>query len=720
MRFLSSLGRHGQRMRGFQRGSALDALAGAAGNAVQRPINYSSNWLLPNVLVDADTIIQLHHAGWITREAATDALYYHGISLTERAGVTSPAAAHWRAAFDQARTKPGISDVLDLYMRDRIDEKEALARLHELGMSNRRERELLVTSGLILAEGDVLDFWARDEFRAAEADSRLRQLGYLDGDIRRLLLQRKAPLNLGDILTLNMRGQLDNAETHEHIGRLGIRDTGERELLRSLTSVIPGVADLVRFVIKDAFDQQLVNELGLDDEYDQQRERYEFWCARQGLGRMTLPGNPDNAEVNWPQMYYRSAWQIISPTQAYAALQRLRPTGGPGGGPRNPNGVVFTRDNMLQVLKAADYPQKQRDWLIETSFLPLTRTDLRRMYDLGVLGGRAPDQPIVPGDPVSEARATPAGRELHEGFQDNGYNAVDAARLALFTIAEERTRRSKLILGNARAAIMDAYRVGVVDADEASIRLYRLRLDDPIRRAEFDNQPRDRQTAIAVADPSVRSGLVAADLQADLGLAKEHIRAIRKGYLGGVIGRDGADGRLQRLGIVRPKIERYLELWDSQRTAARKTLTASRIQHMLRYGIIGPGLAEMRLANLGFGVNDVQLILSDAQRERGIDMARQLERAATTERARLRAIQQQIREAERARRAAEKRLTALGTPAKLARWVVRGLIAPEAMRLRLIASGVAPADADVATADAVAEREAYRARQRQRQRQSQN
>lgn len=669
-------------------------------SAIGRTTLYFANELMPNVIPGPDEQIRLYHSGFLGFNELDKAIREHGIRF-QTSDIGNNVVPQWKRLLTLARSKPDDGTILDLYLRDKITFREAEHRLHELGYSVERERNLLLDLDSQLTPSLVHELYTRGTLERPDAAKELRRLGYLNEDYVKWMLDQETPIDYTLVIALYNRGLIDFRGADELLKRLGVRIAGERLDLLRLGEIIPPPTDLVRFVVKDVFDEQIVREMGWDDEYEEQRERYEFWCQAQGLSNGDLPGNPDGVPIPWPKLYYRANWQNISPTQAYIALHRLRPATVTTGGPRNPNGVVFTRTDMERILRISDYPRRQRDWLIETSYLPLTRVDVRRMYDLGVLGSKSADRPFNENDIRDSVLSSQAGRELFESYQDLGYDEENAVKLSAFTITEERTRRGKQVAGNARAAIADAYKVGVISWQEAAIRLYRLRLDDPTRRAQFDSLNRAEQEAIARADSATMQALAQLDLQADTQLVKEWIRSIRTAFITGRWGRNDTENQLRNLGIAENRVNRYLDLWEARKSGSRKLLTVDKLTQYARRGIIGPAEYETRLINLGYSEDDTSILRQEMIRLRQADQLRDEERNARTQQQLVRAIERQAREQQRQQAATVRRLQRLGTPSQLSKWVVRGLLNPSAMLARLLRDGIDRLDAEAKVAEAI-------------------
>jgi hypothetical protein len=316
------------------------------------------------------------------------------------------------------------------------------------------------------------------------------------------------------------------------------------------------------------------------------------------------------------------------------------------------------------------------------------------------------------------AVSSPAAAELTAIYQDQGYVRSDAEKLTAFTVLDIRRKRSGRVLGQSRQAIAEAFRVGVIGWEEAAVRLYRVRFETPEQRLAFDRLARVDQLEAARSDPEVLQALAQLDFEADVRIAKQHIASIRSGYVTGRSTRDQAEVSLRRLGVAIDRIERYLTLWDSQKSGSRKLITVAKLTRYARDGILNEPDFRGRLGNLGYQPDDVNAIVAGVRRDIVLDAARLAEKQARTEAGRQAAIARQIRQQQQEQQRARQRLLKLSTAAQLAVWVERGILSPAQMLSRLLEMGVASADAEAKVVEAeqrYLEREERRARQRQRQ-----
>jgi len=180
--------------------------------------------------------------------------------------------------------------------------------------------------------------------------------------------------------------------------------------LMELRYQLLGASDYIRFAVRDVFDAQARKKLSLDENFPE------------GLGpKLVALGYSDqDAKDAWA-----AHWELPSPTQVYEMLHR---------------GVLPPGVTVEDYLKSADYAPVWRDSLVKISYNPITRTDAKRAYKLG-LGG------------FDEAR-------LKKAYTDLGYNDADAAILVEFTkldVGEEARQEKELLIGPVRAKALQMY-----------------------------------------------------------------------------------------------------------------------------------------------------------------------------------------------------------------------------------------------------------------------
>lgn len=147
----------------------------------------------------------------------------------------------------------------------------------------------------------------------------------------------------------------------------------------------PPPTDLITWVAREVYEADSVAKYGLEDELDR-LDRDPFY--RGGL---------DDEQI---RNYWVAHWQHPSWTQMLEMLHRR----------------IVNEDEVWEWFRLVEVPPFWRDKMIRAAYVPLTRVDVRRMWDVGV---------------VTDER-------LVNTYLDSGYRQEDAEALLLFTKVERR------------------------------------------------------------------------------------------------------------------------------------------------------------------------------------------------------------------------------------------------------------------------------------------
>lgn len=227
--------------------------------------------------------------------------------------------------------------------------------------------------------------------------------------------------------------------------RLYHRFTGERDfVLRELRArgwsndniqrlitasrIYPSLQDLVQMAVREAFDPAQRAALGLDSDFPE-----EFGRRGEALG----------IDPDYIRDYWAAHWQLPSLTMAFEMYHRLRP--GKYGNP-------VTLEVLDGLIKAHDISPTWRDRLREISHTLLTRVDIRRAYQIGVLSRDG----------------------VYDKYLDLGYNPENAEILTSIA-TQEGTETGKDLT---RSAITSSYAKGILDQNAAMEELIDLGYDE--------------------------------------------------------------------------------------------------------------------------------------------------------------------------------------------------------------------------------------------------
>ncbi len=629
---------------GLARGAA--AILSPADRAAQ----IYSNRKIPNVLPPMEAALDAYQKGWLFLPELAWIMAGHGAYLFE--GFPGDAAVgatgvrdlvpYWSAVLNAQLKMPDPDYVRFLYNTGRID---------------------LVTAH---------DYLLRGGFRSEQ--------------IRNLLLVPQAVPTFEQVLTLVNRKIVPPEIGGIWLNQMGFRDAQTRVWLGELRHLIPGYSDLVTMAVRDVWDPPTVQRLRYDEEFP---AAFQHWMERAGMGGSAAipdaagqPGQP----VTWAQLYWRSHWTNISPTQAYEMVQRLRPGRVQRYWQAGFQPQAYTFDDMRTQLKVNDYPPAVRDRLAAIAYRNPRLVDIDRFLDLGEIDEQ----------------------EAEQYHLDLGYAPVDAARRTRFIARNMRLKRTKAIIGDLRAKLLSSYKAGTLSRGWTARGIYQLAILGRVEEQQFLQLPDAQQEAVALANPYVRNALDAADLEVQSALAKRAVTKLRGRFLHGQIRAGQATTLLLQLGIARPRVLDYIRAWQVEIQGALPLLATQKIQTMAREGILPLRTADEYLRNLGWQQPERGYLLRQIERNIGLDYSKFLEKVARTQAQRAAAIKRQLRELRAEQDRALRELIRQGSPADLMLWFIQGHLSERWYYRALVRLGFEKSVIVHRFAEALLKREGYR------------
>src|SRR6185437_934282 len=401
-------------------------------------------------------------------------------------------------------------------------------------------------------------------------NAELGHLGYgRDGDRSRVWAQY-APHGLVVATNLWWRGEITDNRRDDLYWYNGLITASQKEEFGKAVRPIPSASDLIRFAVKEAWDESVVRDFGYDAEFPAE---FEQWMRAQGYGwskDITLADGTVRPGVEWPKLWWRSHWSILSPTFAYEMYHRFRPGRTQRYAAEVPNLPVFGRDKLDQVLKINDYPPAVRDWLAALSYRKLDARSLRNVLKYGVR-----DEEWV-----------------FQQLQDYGYLPEDARVKIRQWQGDFRWYRDTPVCSLAQSGprqvcveALGSYADGLVTREQCR-------------------------------EVMVRSGMLAH--QADLLMQVEITRKTRKyikavvkqlerDFLLGATTLEEVAALLIRAGIQGEERTRLLQEWTLRKGMQRRIQSAAWVIGMVKRGLLSIPNAQSRLVNLGWLAPDVAL-----------------------------------------------------------------------------------------------------------------
>lgn len=234
----------------------------------------------------------------------------------------------------------------------------------------------------------------------------------------RVVQARRSRFGVGELIQLVRRECLSPSDASNELRGLGFIDPDDLRRFECLLPNVPSVGELIRYMVRDVEDEDIVDEFQLDAEFgDKFRGQVEKWARWQGVDR-------DVMLRSW-----RAHWVIPSPGQLFEMLHRLS---------RLPDDhpAKITRQQVVTALKQQDIPEFWIARFLETSHSILTRVDIRRAFEIGSL----------------------TRDDVVENYLKRGYTDVDANTLADFAEDQRQAklRRSRVVGKYSRGDLPEA------------------------------------------------------------------------------------------------------------------------------------------------------------------------------------------------------------------------------------------------------------------------
>lgn len=410
-----------------------------------------------------------------------------------------------------------------------------------------------VDAGLESARADPSTAWPmtwRSPGDAAELMKHMKQLGWNETiiDAWREVVQPR--LSIGDLLAAEKRGTMTQAQVTDEFTKRGY-SADDAARLRELSWGIPGPGDIISMAVRGAFNPDEVRQFNLDAEFPGE---FGDWMERQGFS------------TEWAQRFWASHWNLPSITLGYEMLHR----------------GIISRADLELLIKAQDISPYWRDKLIDISYNPLTRVDVRRMYGLGVLDRD----------------------DVKRSYLDLGYNNENAELMTEFTIRYESDADREAT----KSDILGGFKDGMLSAGECEEWLRAIGYTDDV-------------ASYLVAREQVKLERAQLDKQIDV---------VEDLFVAGAITSADARTRLTALGLRGNEIDRHIDDWTLDKAKKIKRPTQAQYDAFLLADIIDEAAYRDGLEALGYSREHVSMYTDLVLAEKA-EKARKAEEAARDE-----------------------------------------------------------------------------------------
>lgn len=358
----------------------------------------------------------------------------------------------------------------------------------------------------------------------------MRKMGIPDFKITEYIDNAKYFLPVDILARLWHREEITNKEFNQGL-RDNTLDESDIKRIKPALYVYPNVSDLVSFAVREVFSPELAAELGL---YSDMPGDFISEAKKAGL------------KEEYAKMYWAAHWQPVPLGQAFEMFHRQ----------------VIDKKQLIDLIRVNDYMPNFREELVEISYSPILRIDLRRMYRSGLIDFE----------------------ELVKGNMDLGYNEDDAEKIAIWT-DEEYANENKEIT---KSDIISLYVLGHFTYQAA----YDALIDTGYN------------------EYSATDLLLKEDLKAAQKKQKRLISIYKKAYMHSTLEVNDIKANLLSAGLGIKEIDNIIADWSVERKEPLKYLSPKQIEDIFKNGIWEIDETSEYLLKIGYSEYDTQSLLT--------------------------------------------------------------------------------------------------------------
>lgn len=214
---------------------------------------------------------------------------------------------------------------------------------------------------------EAVEAYLRSEIDEYTLQTWVQQNGFCYEPMKKLVDARETRLDPTSLLRLWRRHIIDDNRLGSELKRLGYLKSDSTDWLKDLTTFVPPITDVIRFMVRDVEDTNIVNRFGLDSDFTAK------WS-----GKAKEWGDWQGVDDETAKRYWRAHWEIPSPTQLFEMYHRSRVM--------DPSDPGYT--SLADVKTALEQQDILPFWipkLLATTYSRLTRVDARRAFNQGVI-----------------------------------------------------------------------------------------------------------------------------------------------------------------------------------------------------------------------------------------------------------------------------------------------------------------------------------------------
>lgn len=321
------------------------------------------------------------------------------------------------------------------------------------------------------------------------------------------------------------REQLTKDEYEVRMRANGVLQSEDVKDLYNLTQSWPGISDVIRFLVRDIADKDLVDKFGMYDDFE---KKY--------AGRLIKYADAVGVSKDLMKDQWAAHWHIPSFTMLTEMLHRLRP------------GVVaedlqVTQDDVFEALKQDDWLPYWAKRMIEVSYRNVTKEDSVKAYMIHAIDDE----------------------ELTGHYLDVGYNE----KAANFYVQFQKKRRD------------------IADNKASGLPTIR-RLTSQYAKCEITEQEfRDSITKLALSEDHEAKMLEAGRQAVRVEDRKLSVNQVKRPFELGLTDYDEATNQLSNTDIDPRCVRALVDAWALKQLKRSKFLSVGQLCKMRERGIIG-------------------------------------------------------------------------------------------------------------------------------------
>jgi len=552
-------------------GTVSRGVALAGGEQMAKPFEYEAAEKYQNSRIKAETAVTLFMRKKITQDFYDHRMHSDGYADTEavhlyksmhpypsmqelirygryNSDAENPKTFVWSLFDVQAEDwemwnwlsiqKLSTQQVQEVYRRGGWDKNRAGLELSRLGWPL-EEREALLNlayqlpNAMLLVQGNLLQGVSQPDMIEDIAKAGIHPSyaeKYFDGVLTKP--------NTQDLIAWQLRLDPSLSGLDDELRRTGVHPQ-YFDVYKTLAHPIPPINDLITMAVREVFTPAIARRFG---QYEGLPAAYVEAAEKKGLTK------------EWAERYWAAHWTLPSVQQGFGMLHR---------------GIIDQSDLSL-LMRALDIMPFWRDKLMQLSYKPLTRVDVRRMHLLGTL------------DESGVKRA----------YQDVGYNERNASLMTDFTVRYNRRSLSGFTPRDALSAYINQF----IEAGQTTSILR----DIGVKSSEIPNMMR------------------LAGYKREWKYKTERIAAIGNLYKKGKYDFSTARSKLNQVGLSSATVKTQLEQWEPSAEAERTaTFTNAQTLKMFTMGLIDEARARAELQLLGFDDERRDLLIKSVTEQTG-------------------------------------------------------------------------------------------------------